>query len=125
MVRASGRKNRNRVIAVTGGDPQAPTDSEFKVLAKFQKFIITANALNEEDQDVSHAFQVGDCVSILPSDLPNGSGVEGGPAPPIQAMWLGIIHEIRMRIKNGEEEAWIRVQWLYSKSDVEEILPKL
>ncbi|KAJ3966413.1 hypothetical protein EV361DRAFT_954102 [Lentinula raphanica] len=124
MVRASGRKNRNRVIAVTGGDPQAPTDSEFKVLAKFQKFIITANALNEEDQDVSHAFQVGDCVSILPSDLPNGSGVEGGPAPPIQAMWLGIIHEIRMRIKNGEEEAWIRVQWLYSKSDVEEILPK-
>ncbi|KAJ3771790.1 hypothetical protein FB446DRAFT_84276 [Lentinula raphanica] len=124
MVRAV-RKNRNRNVAVTAGDYDEPTDSEFEVLVKFQKFIITANALNEEDQDVSHAFEVGDCVSILPPNLPKGwAGVEGGPAPPIHMMWLGIIHEIRMRVKDEEEEAWIRVQWLYSKSDIARILPK-
>ncbi|KAJ3784945.1 hypothetical protein GGU10DRAFT_399762 [Lentinula aff. detonsa] len=112
------RKKSGGNIVDTGGDPEAPTNIEWESMALYKKFIVTKNALNEGEENVEYLFEVGDYVSILPPDLPDGYGVEDGPAPPIQVMWLGLIKDIRMRYKDGEQEAWARIQWFYSKKDI-------
>ncbi|KAJ4001902.1 hypothetical protein F5050DRAFT_993034 [Lentinula boryana] len=113
------RKNSGGNIIITGGDPEAPANIEWESMPLYKKFIVTKNALNEGEENVEYLFEVGDYVSILPSDLPDGYGVEDGPAPPIQVMWLGLIKDIRMRYKDGEQEAWARIQWFYSRKDIE------
>ncbi|KAJ3920537.1 hypothetical protein F5877DRAFT_77037 [Lentinula edodes] len=115
---ARTRKNKpKRKNAASGGDPEAPTEIEWESMEIYRKFIVTENAI-DEGENVDHPFEVGDCVSILPSDPPAGYGIEDGPALPIEAMWLGLIKDIRMRYKGGEQEAWSRVQWFFSAADV-------
>ncbi|KAJ3882214.1 hypothetical protein F5051DRAFT_394840 [Lentinula edodes] len=115
---ARTRKNKSkRKNAASGGDPEAPTEIEWESMEIYRKFIVTENAI-DGGEDVDHPFEVGDCVSILPSDPPAGYGIEDGPALPIEAMWLGLIKDIRMRYKGGEQEAWSRVQWFFSGADV-------
>ncbi|KAJ3812944.1 hypothetical protein F5876DRAFT_74339 [Lentinula aff. lateritia] len=115
---ARTRKNKSKgKNAASGGDPEAPTVIEWESMEIYRKFIVTENAIDEEE-DVDHPFEVGDCVSILPSNLPAGYRIEDGPALPIEAMWLGLIKDIRMRYKGGEQEAWCRVQWFFSGADV-------
>ncbi|KAJ3887939.1 hypothetical protein GG344DRAFT_80255 [Lentinula edodes] len=115
---ARTRKNQSkRKNAACGGDPEAPTEIEWESMEIYRKFIVTENAI-DGGENVDHPFEVGDCVSILPSDPPAGYGIEDGPALPIEAMWLGLIKDIRMRYKGGEQEAWSRVQWFFSGADV-------
>ncbi|KIK61375.1 hypothetical protein GYMLUDRAFT_581642 [Collybiopsis luxurians FD-317 M1] len=106
--------------------PVPPTDAEWDRMIPFKKFIITEPASDEEN--VEHLFEVGDCVSVLPPNLPNGYGVEDGPAPPLSLMWLGIIKDIRTGQTDQpieELDAWARVQWFYNKKDLSSVLPKL
>ncbi|KAJ3791422.1 hypothetical protein GGU11DRAFT_832980 [Lentinula aff. detonsa] len=119
------RKKSGGNIIDTGGDSEAPTNIEWESMALYKKFIVTKNALNEGEENVEYLFEVGDYVSILPPDLPDGYGVEDGPAPPIQVMWLGLIKDIRMRYKDGEQEAWARIQWFYSKKDIKNSIQNL
>ncbi|KAJ4490391.1 hypothetical protein J3R30DRAFT_76511 [Lentinula aciculospora] len=115
------KKNRKSKKTTSGGDPEAPTETEWESMAIYKKFIVTENA-SDEEENVDHPFEVGDYVSILPSNLPEGYGVEDGPAPPIEAMWFGLIKDIRMRYKNREPEVWSRIQWFYSETDIGNIV---
>lgn len=66
-------------------------------------------------------------VSILPqtSELPEGYGVEDGPALPLNLMWLGVVKGIRMRAIDGVDEGFAKIQWFYSKSDARNVVQSL
>ncbi|RDB28179.1 hypothetical protein Hypma_001294 [Hypsizygus marmoreus] len=111
------RRSRSRVILgpkkakkTRGGDPEAPTEEEWRTMTEFGSFIV-----RDEDGD-EHTFKKGDTATVLPHKAQVGSGLE------LHQYWVVKIRDIRVR---GEADVWARVQWYWSGSEVQGVIKSL
>ncbi|KAF5392715.1 hypothetical protein D9757_001046 [Collybiopsis confluens] len=119
------RRKQRTTAGQVGTSPDPPTSAQWATMTPWKKFTITE--AGEDDEETVYVFEVGDCVAVLPPDLPSGYGVEDEPAPPLQLMWVAIVKDIRTgntNVNNGVLDAWAQVQWFYSKKDIAKLLPK-
>ncbi|KAF8878062.1 hypothetical protein BD779DRAFT_1676985 [Infundibulicybe gibba] len=91
-----------------GGDPEAPTESEWRDMDSYGSFI-----LSEAGSTVQYPFKKGNTALILPF------GREAKEEIEVHKFWVGKIKEIRAR---NENDVWVRVQWYYSGRDVSAIV---
>ncbi|KAG6909731.1 hypothetical protein DXG01_015719 [Tephrocybe rancida] len=83
---------------ITGGDPSAPTDSEWKTMIIYESLLKAISVRDEDDEE--HTFKKGDKV--------------GQPLAQ-HDYWVGRIREVRAA---SDGEVWTLVQWYWSPSEV-------
>ncbi|KAK7062830.1 hypothetical protein VNI00_000325 [Paramarasmius palmivorus] len=106
-------KKHHKPKQVEPGDYPVPTEEDWKKMTVFARLQVY-----DEDDNV-YVFKVGDCVTILPPNLPRS---EGNLSPPLLDMWMARIEGIRQRGDDGEE-VWLKARWFYTPEDVNKIVP--